>query len=313
MEELWEFLTGDEARRYRRTFSRVGAALLLMIVLPVGGQLLLQYLLLMAAPALLEDTMVLYLISAVTTYGIGFPAAMLVLRTIPVEQPDPERRQLSMETWVGLWLLAMGWLYIANMVTLSLMDVLTDLRGGTPIPNPVDAMGDLPVAFNLVYSCLLAPLCEELCFRGMLLRRLRPWGDGFALCASALLFALVHGNLYQMFYAFAVGLVLGGIFLYTGNLRGCMLLHAGVNFISAALLPLAGLFGETGNLALSMLVLVSMLWALYWTFFRRRAELIDCAGRMGWGDGESWGHFLVNPGMTLFVLVLIWIMWLTMR
>lgn len=41
MEELWEFLTGDEARRYRRTFSRVGAAMLLMIVLPVGGQLLL--------------------------------------------------------------------------------------------------------------------------------------------------------------------------------------------------------------------------------------------------------------------------------
>lgn len=59
MEELWEFLTGDEARRYRRTFSRVGAALLLMIALPVGGQLLLQYLLLMAAPALLEDTMAL--------------------------------------------------------------------------------------------------------------------------------------------------------------------------------------------------------------------------------------------------------------
>lgn len=313
MEELWEFFVGEEARRYRRTFSRVGVAMLAMILLPVGVQLLLQYLLLTQAPALLEDTMALYLISAVTTYGIGFPAAMLVLRTIPVERPDPDRRQLSMETWVGLWLLAIGWLYIANMVTLSLMDVLTGLRGGTPIPNPVDAMGDLPVAFNLVYSCLLAPLCEELCFRGMLLRRLRPWGDGFALCASALLFALVHGNLYQMLYAFAVGLVLGGIFLYTGNLRGCMLLHAGVNFVSAGLLPLAGLFGETGNLALAMLVLVSMLWALYWTFFRSRAELIDCAGRIGWGDGESWGHFWVNPGMTLFVLVLIWVMWLTMR
>ena len=312
MEELWEFLTGDEARRYRRTFSRVGVAMLAMILLPVGVQLLLQYLLLMAAPALLEDTMVLYLISAVTTYGIGFPAAMLVLRTIPVERPDQERRQLGMETWVGLWLLAMGWLYIANMLTLSLMDALAAMRGA-PIPNPVDAMGDLPVAFNLVYSCLLDPVCEELCFRGMLLRRLRPWGDGFALCASALLFALVHGNLYQMLYAFAVGLVLGGIFLYTGNLKGCMLLHVGVNFVSAGLLPLAGLFGETGNLALAMLVLVSMLWALYWTFFRRRDVLIDFAGQTGWGDGESWGHFLVNPGMTLFILALIWIMWLTMR
>ena len=211
-----------------------------------------------------------------------------------------------------MWLLATGWLYLANIVTLSLMDALAALRG-EPISNPLDAMEDLPVAFNLIYSCLLAPVCEELCFRWMILRRLRPWGDGFALCASALLFALVHGNLYQMIYAFAVGLVLGGIVLYTGNIRGCMLLHAGVNFVSAGLLPLGGLMRETGNLVLAMLVLVSMLWALYWTFFRRRAELIDFADGTSWGDGETWGHFLVNPAMTLFVLALIWIMWLTMR
>lgn len=312
MEELWEFFAGEEARRYRRTFSRVGVAMLAMILLPVGVQLLLQYLLLSQAPALLEDALVPYLISAAATYLIGFPAAMLVLRTAPLECPDPERQRLNGENWAGMWLLATGWLYLANIVTLSLMDALAALRG-EPISNPLDAMGDLPVAFNLIYSCLLAPVCEELCFRWMILRRLRPWGDGFALCASALLFALVHGNLYQMIYAFAVGLVLGGIVLYTGNIRGCMLLHAGVNFVSAGLLPLGGLMGETGNLVLAMLVLVSMLWALYWTFFRRRAELIDFADGTSWGDGETWGHFLVNPAMTLFVLALIWIMWLTMR
>lgn len=312
MEELWEFFVGEEARRYRRTFSRVGVAMLAMILLPVGVQLLLQYLLLTQAPALLEDALAPYLISAAATYLIGFPAAMLVLRTAPLECPDPERQRLNGENWAGLWLLAIGWLYLANIVTLSLMDALAALRG-EPISNPLDAMGDLPVAFNLIYSCLLAPVCEELCFRWMLLRRLRPWGDGFALCASALLFALVHGNLYQMIYAFAVGMVLGGILLRTGSIKGCILIHAGANFVSAGLLPLAGMMGETGNLVLAMLVLVSMLWALYWTFFRRRAELIDFADETSWGDGETWGHFLVNPGMTLFVLALVWIMWLTMR
>lgn len=312
MEELWEFFAGEEARRYRRTFSRVGLALLVMLVLPIGVQLLMQYMLLLSAPALLENTMVLYLISAGATYVVGFPAAMLVLWTIPSEDGALEQRHLSAGTWVGLWLLALGWLYIANMITLSLMDGLATLRG-EPIPNPIDAMGDLPVAFNLVYSCLMAPVCEELCFRGMLLRRLRPWGDGFALCASALLFALVHGNLYQMLYAFAVGMVLGGIRLHTGSIKGCILLHAGVNVISAGLLPLADLLGETGNLLLGMLALASMLWALYWTFFRSRTELAGFATRTSWGDGEVWGHFLVNPGMTLFVLALIWIMWLTMR
>ena len=311
MEELWEFFAGEEARRYRRTFSRVGVAMLAMILLPVGVQLLLQYLLLTQAPTLLEDALVPYLISAAATYLIGFPAAMLVLLTLRPEGRDPERRRLNAQTWLGLWLLAIGWLYIANMVTLSLMDVLTTLRGEA-IPNPVEALGELPVAFNLIYSCLLAPVCEELCFRWMILRRLRPWGDGFALCASALLFALVHGNLYQMLYAFAVGLVLGGILLHTGSLKGCILLHAGVNFISAGLLPLANVLGESGNLLLALLVLVSMVWALSWTFFQRREQLVDFAADTGWGDGETWGHFGVNPGMTLFVLALLWIMGLTM-
>ena len=311
MEELWEFFAGEEARRYRRTFSRVGAAMLAMILLPVGAQLLLQGLALAWAPALLENTVFLYGVSALTTYGIGFPAAMLVLLTLRPEGRDPERRRLNAQTWLGLWLLAIGWLYIANMVTLSLMDVLTTLRGEA-IPNPVEALGELPVAFNLIYSCLLAPVCEELCFRWMILRRLRPWGDGFAVCASALLFALVHGNLYQMLYAFAVGLVLGGILLHTGSLKGCILLHAGVNFVSAGLLPLASLLGESGNLLLALLVLVSMVWALSWTFFQRREQLVDFAADTGWGDGETWGHFGVNPGMTLFVLALLWIMGLTM-
>ena len=311
MEELWEFFAGEEARRYRRTFSRVGAAMLAMILLPVGAQLLLQGLALAWAPALLENTVFLYGVSALTTYGIGFPAAMLVLLTLRVEGQDPAKRQLNLQSWLGLWLLAMGWLYIANLVTLSLMDVLTTLRGEA-IPNPVEALGELPVAFNLIYSCLLAPVCEELCFRWMILRRLRPWGDGFAVCASALLFALVHGNLYQMLYAFAVGLVLGGILLHTGSLKGCILLHAGVNFVSAGLLPLASLLGESGNLLLALLVLVSMVWALSWTFFQRREQLVDFAADTGWGDGETWGHFGVNPGMTLFVLALLWIMGLTM-
>lgn len=311
MEELWEFFAGEEARRYRRTFSRVGAAMLAMILLPVGAQLLLQGLALAWVPALLEDTVFLYAVSALSTYGIGFPAAMLVLLTLRPEGRDPERRRLNAQTWLGLWLLAIGWLYIANMVTLSLMDVLTTLRGEA-IPNPVEALGELPVAFNLIYSCLLAPVCEELCFRWMILRRLRPWGDGFAVCASALLFALVHGNLYQMLYAFAVGLVLGGILLHTGSLKGCILLHAGVNFVSAGLLPLASLLGESGNLLLALLVLVSMVWALSWTFFQRREQLVDFAADTGWGDGETWGHFGVNPGMTLFVLALLWIMGLTM-
>ena len=135
---------------------------------------------------------------------------------------NPSKKK-NLLTVAGLILLLLACVAAVELIFMGL---------GEAIPNPVEALGDLPVVFNLVYSCLLAPVCEELCFRWMILRRLRPWGDGFALCASALLFALVHGNLYQMLYAFVVGLVLGGVLLHTGSLKGCILLHAGVNFIS---------------------------------------------------------------------------------
>ena len=60
-----------------------------------------------------------------------------------------------------------------------------------------------------IYICLLAPIWEEILFRGYVMRTLEPFGKKFAIIASAFLFGVYHGNVVQMPYAFAVGLVLG--------------------------------------------------------------------------------------------------------
>lgn len=67
---------------------------------------------------------------------------------------------------------------------------------------------------------LLAPLAEELVFRGAILRALlmksrRHWP---AIAISALLFALVHGNPAQMPHAFLVGLLLGWMYYRTDSI-----------------------------------------------------------------------------------------------
>jgi membrane protease YdiL (CAAX protease family) len=56
-----------------------------------------------------------------------------------------------------------------------------------------------------VFGVVLAPLGEELLFRGILLRALRDYGDGICILVSGLLFGLLHANVYQIFYAFALG------------------------------------------------------------------------------------------------------------
>lgn len=100
-------------------------------------------------------------------------------------------------------------------------------------------------AVLIVYVCILAPILEETLFRGMILQSLRPWGDRFAVVASALLFGVFHMNLVQGVAAFCMGLVLGliavrsgsvlpGIFVhFLNNTLSMVLMTAGVNTNSA--------------------------------------------------------------------------------
>ena len=71
------------------------------------------------------------------------------------------------------------------------------------------ATGDADSFSLFLYVGLLAPIWEEILFRGFVMRRLQPFGKKFAIIASALLFGLYHANVVQSPYAFAVGLVLG--------------------------------------------------------------------------------------------------------
>ena len=68
------------------------------------------------------------------------------------------------------------------------------------------ASGTIPM---FIYSGLLAPVIEEMVFRGAILHALKPYGHVFAIVTSAVMFGFFHGDLGQGFFAFIMGLVLG--------------------------------------------------------------------------------------------------------
>ncbi len=82
----------------------------------------------------------------------------------------------------------------------------------------------------LLYSGLFAPIAEELIYRGFVLRSLEQYGKVFAITVSAAWFGIMHGNIYQMLYAFLVGIVLGYTAL-TYSIRWSILLHIINNLI----------------------------------------------------------------------------------
>lgn len=83
---------------------------------------------------------------------------------------------------------------------------------------------------SVVAACVLAPLLEEMLFRGVLLRSfLAQYPRGQAISASALLFGVAHLNIYQFALAFWLGLLLGWLYERSRSLIPCIALHAALN------------------------------------------------------------------------------------
>ncbi|MBQ8451956.1 MAG: CPBP family intramembrane metalloprotease [Clostridia bacterium] len=80
--------------------------------------------------------------------------------------------------------------------------------------------------------CATPAICEELLFRGVILSGLKKIGPMFALLVSSAIFMLMHGSPDQTVHQFIIGLVVGYIFLKTGNLWLGVLVHFFNNFIS---------------------------------------------------------------------------------
>ena len=95
---------------------------------------------------------------------------------------------------------------------------------------------------ELFAVALLPAVFEELFFRGVMLSELTKYGKSFAICASAVFFALSHGSAEQMMYSFVYGLIFGYAVVKTGSLMLGMIMHFVNNALSCTVIYLEGVF-----------------------------------------------------------------------
>ena len=123
---------------------------------------------------------------------------------------------------------------------------------------------------------LLAPLAEEVVFRGAILKsllgRLSPWT---AIILSAVLFALIHFNPIQMPHAFLCGMLLGWMYWRTGSILPGIAFHWVNNSVAYVIynlyptpeLRLIDFFGTNQRVAMavvcSLLILLPAIYQLH--------------------------------------------------
>ena len=143
---------------------------------------------------------------------------------------------------------------------------------GYSIAEGMESLQIDPDNFSMfLYAGILAPVTEEILFRGVIQRSLLPFGKKFAIFASSLAFGLFHGNLIQTPYAFAVGLVLGYV-AAEYNILWAMVLHMINNLLLGDMLYriLGSLPDETVNLIVWGIILAFTVAAVILMIARRK-------------------------------------------
>lgn len=90
--------------------------------------------------------------------------------------------------------------------------------------------------WSFLNSTVLPAVIEEISYRGIIMTSLRPYGDRFAIIVSALIFALMHGNIAQFVTTFIAGLAIGFFVVKTDSLYTGMFIH----FVNNAIASLLG-------------------------------------------------------------------------
>jgi len=115
-------------------------------------------------------------------------------------------------------------------------DALTNLLPQMPdaLAEVMKSMTQGPLWANLLCVAVFAPLFEEWLCRGMVLRGLLNHNvkPVWAIVASAVFFAVIHGNPWQAIPAFLLGCLFGYIYFKTGSLKLTMLMHCVNNAFS---------------------------------------------------------------------------------
>ncbi len=136
----------------------------------------------------------------------------------------------------------------------------------------------------LLASGVLAPICEELFFRGYLMGVFTRYGRGRAVVSSALLFSLAHGVDMEFLPRALTGALLGAMTMRTGSLFAAMLVHGCYN-IAIILINFSGasgLFMGYSMLSCAVRLMGSALcWGAYARACRARMPRVTAEIRIG--------------------------------
>lgn len=219
-------------RNAKRSHSVIGFAFTVLIAVALAAQL--AFVLIpqrLGLDFLTQKSWWTWVCASAPMYLFAFPACCLMLHILPGK--TPERKELTAKQFLTLIPICFCLMYAGNLVGTLLSWVLS---GGEAV-NAIESYAMDQSPLKILVMVILAPLLEEMICRKLLVDRTVRYGEKLSVLMSGLIFGLLHQNLFQFFYAFALGSVFAYVYVRTGRIRYTIILHAIVNFLGAVVAP----------------------------------------------------------------------------
>ena len=189
----------------------------------------------------------------------------------------------------------------------TILETLFDVHFTMP-PDDVP-LKSLPIILLSVLKIAIIPaFVEEFAVRGVVMQSLKKYGDWFAILMSALVFALMHGNMVQIPFAFIAGIAIGYATMVTGSLWTGILIHFGNNFLSLMLQVMGDNMTDAmqslvGGIMLSLVFALGLVCAIL--YFVRFRKVPLSKGETVMATGTCAKHYICTVAMILSILYLV--------
>ena len=218
----------------KSVFSRVGLAAAVLGVVVNLVQMLIITIFNIVNPAFESNGWFRYLLIAVSFYLIGFPLCCLILKRIP-DGHKREEESLTFGGFIKFFLISYFVMVLLNLFTMGFILVVGKVKGADVV-NPLEGViSNSSIWATIIFAGILSPIIEEILFRGVMLNKLRTYGDKIAIITTALLFGLFHENFSQFFYAVGLGVVFAYVTLKTGTIKYSIGLHIMINMMGSVI------------------------------------------------------------------------------
>ena len=170
--------------------------------------------------------------------GLGAVVAFARRRSDEQLAADHLREEVRMRDLVGGVIVGVfTQLILLPALYLPLRAFIDDDELSAPAENLIDRVDGVGLVLMGLGVVIVAPIVEELYFRGLLLRTIeRRWGIAVAVIGSSLFFGATHFQLLQLPGLTLAGLVFAMAVVRTGRIGAAIAVHVGFNATTFALL-----------------------------------------------------------------------------